>query len=116
LLLAFLQRIVYGGGRINREYALGRKRTDLIVEWPVDEVKDFYGEVQRIVIELKILLNSLDATIAEGVRQTAEYARHVGAQEAHLVIFNRNPNTGWDDKIWHRTLSRDNLPVDVWGA
>ena len=116
LLQAFLQRIVNGGGRINREYALGRKRTDLIVEWPVDEAKGFYGEVQRIVIELKILRNSLDATLAEGVQQTAEYTRHVGAQEAHLVIFNRNPNISWDEKIWHRTISSNNIMIDAWGA
>ncbi len=56
LLQAFLQRIINGGGRINREYGLGRKRTDLYIEWPVDEAQGFYGEVQRIVLELKILV------------------------------------------------------------
>ena len=39
LLQAFLQRIVNGGGRVNREYGLGRRRTDLFVEWPLDEKK-----------------------------------------------------------------------------
>jgi hypothetical protein len=34
LLMAFLQRIINGGGKIHREYALGRKRMDLLVEWP----------------------------------------------------------------------------------
>ncbi|MCG5526670.1 ATP-binding protein, partial [Ectothiorhodospira haloalkaliphila] len=34
LMQAFLQRIVNGGGRISREYGLGRKRTDLFIEWP----------------------------------------------------------------------------------
>ena len=34
LLQAFLQRIVNGGGRIEREYGLGRGRTDLPVLWP----------------------------------------------------------------------------------
>ncbi|MFT5164603.1 MAG: hypothetical protein ACI9FJ_003210, partial [Alteromonadaceae bacterium] len=32
LMQAFLQRVINGGGRINREYALGRRRTDLIIE------------------------------------------------------------------------------------
>ena len=32
LLMAFLQRVVNGGGRIEREYGLGRGRLDLIVE------------------------------------------------------------------------------------
>ncbi len=43
LLQAFLQRIINGGGRIHREYALGRKRTDLFIEWPLDETQGFYG-------------------------------------------------------------------------
>ena len=59
LLQAFLQRIVNGGGRINREYALGRKYTDLVLEWPLDDDKGFYGEVQRVVLELKILRGGL---------------------------------------------------------
>jgi len=42
--MAFLQRIVNGGGRITRESALSRKRVDLLVEW----------KKQRIIIELKI--------------------------------------------------------------
>ena len=37
LMQAFLQRVINGGGRINREYGLGRKRTDLFIEWPLDE-------------------------------------------------------------------------------
>lgn len=36
LLQAFLQRIVNGGGRIEREYGLGRLRTDLLIIWPYD--------------------------------------------------------------------------------
>jgi hypothetical protein len=42
--LAFLQRVVNGGGRVEREYGLGRGRLDLIVEWR--------GE--RHLIELKL--------------------------------------------------------------
>ena len=34
LLQAFLQRVVNGGGRVEREYALGRGRTDPLLFWP----------------------------------------------------------------------------------
>ena len=34
LLQAFLHRIVNSGGRIEREYGLGRGRTDLLIVWP----------------------------------------------------------------------------------
>lgn len=116
ILQAFLQRIVNGGGRIHREYALGRKRTDLLLEWPLDEAKGFYGEVQRVVIELKILRGSLDKMLAEGVVQAADYARQCGAGEVHLVIFNRDPAISWDEKVWQRVEDATGLPVVVWGV
>ena len=34
VLQGFLQRVVNGGGRIEREYGLGRGRTDLLIVWP----------------------------------------------------------------------------------
>ena len=34
LLQAYLHRVVNGGGRIEREYGLGRGRTDLLIMWP----------------------------------------------------------------------------------
>ena len=117
ILQAFLQRIVNGGGRINREYALGRRYTDLLLEWPLDEQKGFYGEVQRVVLELKILHANLDKTIDDGVQQVADYARRCGSNEAYLLIFNRNPGASWDDKIWHKSGFKDNeLAVSVWGS
>ena len=112
---AFLQRIINGGGRINREYALGRKRTDLIVEWPTTN-KGFYGEVQRIVIELKVLHGALETTITKGLQQTAEYADTVGAKEAHLVIFNRKEGVCWDDKIWQQQHQYQTRQINVWGC
>jgi hypothetical protein len=115
LLQAFLQRIINGGGRINREYGLGRKRTDLFIEWPVDEQQGYYGEVQRVVLELKILYKSLEATVAEGLEQTAGYADQCGADEAHLIIFDHRPEIAWDDKIWQRQENQQGRTLGVWG-
>jgi len=117
ILQAFLQRIINGGGRIHREYALGKKYTDLLIEWPVDAEAGFHGEVQRIVIELKILYSNLDKTIVDGVEQVANYAQQCGATETHLLIFNRDPEQHWDEKIWRRDcVSVAGLEVSVWGA
>ncbi|MEI2782433.1 MAG: hypothetical protein V9H25_14685 [Candidatus Competibacter sp.] len=91
LLQAFLQRIVNGGGRIDREYGLGRKRTDLLVQWPLDEARGFLGPVQRAVLELKLLHKSLEATLREGLAQTADYLDRTGAEEGHLLLFDRTP-------------------------
>ncbi|OBS31911.1 hypothetical protein A9O67_11360 [Tepidimonas fonticaldi] len=115
LLQAFLQRIVNGGGRISREYGLGRRRTDLLLEWPLDEAQGFLGPVQRVVLELKILYKSLEATIKEGLEQTAAYAEQCGAQEAHLIVFDRRPDISWDDKIFHRSETVGTRTLGVWG-
>ena len=47
LLQAFLQRIVNSGGRIEREYGLGRRRTDLLIIWPMKGRIEGYGSPGR---------------------------------------------------------------------
>ncbi len=126
LMQAFLQRIVNGGGRVEREYGLGRKRTDLLVIWPVegegrgtkDEARKLQaggGQVQRGVIELKVLYKTLEATLAEGLAQTWEYADRCGAEEAHLIIFDRRPDRAWDEKIFRREEMYEGRGITVWG-
>ncbi len=110
LLQAFLQRIVNGGGRIEREYGLGRGRTDLLVLWP------HVTGTQRIVIELKILRSSKEKTLEQGLAQTLEYLdRSGGAAEAHLVIFDREAKKPWEEKIYRRVEERGGRSVVVWG-
>lgn len=116
LLQAFLQRILNGGGRLLREYGLGRKRTDLFLEWPFDAEKGMYGPLQRVVIELKILRGDLEKTIQEGLKQTAEYADRAGVHEAHLIIFNRDRKVSWEEKIFKRLESYQGREILVWGA
>ncbi|MEP7340870.1 MAG: ATP-binding protein [Acidobacteriota bacterium] len=112
LLQAFLQRIVNGGGRIEREYGLGRKRTDLLVLW------NHPAGVQRVVLELKLAHGSLEKTLqteVAGLAQTAEYMDKCGAREGHLVIFNRSPDKTWEEKIYHRTENTQDYTIEVWG-
>ena len=116
LMQAFLQRIVNGGGRISREYGLGWKRTDLFIEWPVDEAQGFNGPMQRIVIELKLVKKAPEAQERQGLEQTAGYARQVGADEAHLVLFDRRPEVPWEARIWQREAVQDGVRILVWGA
>ena len=116
IMQAFLQRIVNGGGRINREYGIGRRRTDLLIEWPIDEEQGMHGPLQRVVIELKLRRGALKAVMARGLEQTADYARRLGADESHLVLFDRDPKRSWDKKIWRREERFGGTPVTVWGA
>ncbi|MCG5516407.1 MULTISPECIES: ATP-binding protein [unclassified Ectothiorhodospira] len=116
LMQAFLQRIVNGGGRISREYGLGRKRTDLFIEWPTDSALGFNGPMQRIVVELKLQRGTLETVVETGLAQTAAYADQVGADEAHLVIFNRDPAASWDARIWEMERIEVGRLIRVWGA
>ena len=109
LLQAHLSRIVNGGGRIEREYALGRGRTDLLIVWPQGERE------RRFVVECKVLRKGLERTIAEGMEQTRVYMDRCGAEAGHLIVFDRAPDRTWADKIFRRTPAGTGVPVTVWG-
>ena len=109
LMQAFLQRIVNGGGFIGREYALGRRRTDLLVRWQIP------GGEQRVAIELKVSQGDVERTIAAGLPQTWEYMDKCGAEAGHLVIFDRTPGKTWEEKIFRRVVEYQGAPIRVWG-
>ena len=92
ILQAYLQRIVNGGGRIEREYGLGRGRTDLLVLWP-RQAGAPYDLWRRFVIECKVLRDSarrsLEGTVERGVEQTLGYMAKCEAEEGHLLVFDR---------------------------
>ena len=114
LLQAYLQRIVNGGGYIDREYGLGRKRTDLLIRKPLTD--HYGGPVQRVVMELKIKRGDLDKVIADGLEQTAGYMDLVGSvDEGHLIIFDRTQEKTWDERIWHKPYEYGGRTIMVWG-
>ena len=92
ILQSYLQRVVNGGGRIEREYGLGRGRTDLLVLWPREagQPSDLW---ERFVVECKVLRDSdrksLAWTVEEGVKQTLGYMKKCRAEEGHLVVVDR---------------------------
>ena len=112
LLQAFLQRVVNSGGRIEREYGLGRGRTDLLVIWPRGERPE---RADRVVIECKVLHKSLERTVGDGLTQTAGYMDRCGSEKGHLVIFDRSANKPWADKVFRREEVVDGRTVTVWG-
>ena len=112
LLQAFLHRIVNSGGRVEREYGLGRMRTDLLIVWPAGAPSE---RVRKMVIECKLLHGSLEATIGAGLEQTRAYLDRCGAAEGHLVIFDRTPDKPWNAKLFRRDETTGGMPVTVWG-
>ena len=114
LLQAYLQRVVNGGGYIDREYGLGRRRTDLLVRKPLTD--SYGGPVQRIVLELKIKRGELGKVIEEGLEQTCAYMDLCGSvDEGHLIIFDRSGAKTWEERIWHKPYKHDGRTIIVWG-
>jgi hypothetical protein len=95
ILMAFLQRVVNGGGAIRREFAVGSGRVDLLVEW----------KGQRDAIELKVRRG--DKTEAQGLQQLSRYLDRLGLDEGFLVLFDQRKDVSWDDKLFEREVPGD---------
>jgi hypothetical protein len=92
VLMAFLQRIVNGGGYIDREYGVGRGRIDLLVRWPCSggDTKS----LQREAIEIKVWRGGEKDPLTKGLTQLDGYLERLGLSEGVLVIFDRRDDAG----------------------
>lgn len=113
LLQAFLQRVINGGGYITREYGLGRRRTDLFIEW-YTKVGDPTSK-QKVVIECKLIRKSFEKTLEEGLEQVLEYKDKCGAEEAHLILFDKREGRTWEEKIFYFEREYKGNQIHVWG-
>lgn len=88
VLLAWLHRIVNGGGIIDREVGVGRKRIDVLVRWP-HLGPDGKPAVQRAALELKVWRDrdKKGDPLRQGLAQLDEYLGRLGLDEGVLVIF-----------------------------
>jgi hypothetical protein len=104
MLMAFLQRIVNGGGRIEREYGLGRGALDLMVEW----------KQERHGIEVKLRRDT--ETEADALQQIARYLDSLGLSEGWLVLFDLRSTLSWKDKLYIRDTDFANKRVHIVGC
>jgi len=89
--LGFLQRVVNGGGHVDREYGVGRGRTDLLVRWPFLDA-DGKRRWQREAIELKVWAPGRPDPVRAGLTQLDGYLDRLGLETGVLVIFDRRPS------------------------
>jgi ASC-1-like (ASCH) protein len=96
--MAFLQRITNGEGQIDREYAAGRGRMDLFI--------DFKGTQHIIEIKLIHDYETLNEVKSEGIEQVLSYRNKVGEKiPCYLLIFDRRSN---DKKLpWEQRITWD---------
>jgi hypothetical protein len=103
LLMAFLQRVTNGHGRIEREYAAGRGRMDLAIE--------YNGKWDIIEIKLLRKGQTFEKLKAIGIRQVLNYrdsfspplrSKDGTLADCYLIIFDRRPEASqltWDERI-----------------
>jgi len=104
ILQAYLQRLVNGGGRIDREFANGPGRLDLCVHYQKD----------RYPIELK--LRDSEKTYKEGKEQLADYMDKLSCSEGWLMVFDRRKTVSWKKKIFWQTKSIASKMIHIVGC
>lgn len=87
IFMAYLQRVVNGGGLIDREYGVGSGRVDLCVHWRHP------GGVQRWALELKVWRDGRPDPLDEGLRQLSGYLARLDLAEGTLIVFDGRTGT-----------------------
>jgi hypothetical protein len=82
VLMAFLHRVINGGGTLEREYAIGRDRMDLCLR---------YGAM-ILGIELKVWRTGRSDPLTKGLEQLEGYLDRLKQSSGWLVIFDRRTN------------------------
>jgi type II secretory pathway predicted ATPase ExeA len=106
VLMAYLQRVVNGEGRIEREYAAGSGRLDLWVQ---------HGAVQ-MALELKVWRDRQPDPLAEGLQQIERYLQRLGLRQGFLILFDqRRDAPSWGERgTRSQALTASGLEVVVW--
>lgn len=89
IFMAWLQRVVNGGtaagvASIEREYAVGSGRVDVVVRWPLPD-----GAVERFAFELKVWHDERDDPLEAGLEQLTDYLARLALTEGTLLLFDR---------------------------
>ena len=82
VLMAFLHRVVNGGGSLEREYAIGSDRMDLCLKY----------KTVTLGIELKVWREKKRDPQAEGIEQLESYLARLDVNEGWLFVFDRRKN------------------------
>jgi hypothetical protein len=92
VLMAFMHRVVNGGGAIDREYAIGSGRMDVCIR---------YGDV-TLAIELKVWRDGEPDPLSKGLEQIDGYLGGLFLNTGWLVIFDRRSG---QPRIHERTFT-----------
>jgi len=121
VLHAYLHPVVKSRGRITREYAVARGRTDLLIEWPTSRAnagvpcEQACHRVQGCRGAVRPRDHRPPGLAADGGVHGAEYMDLCGAGSGHLVVFDMRSGKTWEDRIFTRDRKPGQPPITVWG-
>jgi hypothetical protein len=90
VLMAYLQRVVNGGGQIEREVGVGRGRIDLCIRWPY-RGPDGRRTIQCEALELKVWAPGKPDPLPRGLDQLEGYLDQLSLDHGVLAVFDRRP-------------------------
>jgi hypothetical protein len=99
---AYLQRVVNGGGHVDREMVAGTGRLDLVIRKPCTTPAG-KPATQREVIELKVRHPGGTDPLEHALTQLDGYLETLGLDHGYLVIFDRREPVPVRDRIQHLT-------------
>jgi hypothetical protein len=112
VLMAFFQRIVNGGGFIDREYGVGRGRIDLLVRWPY-RLPDGRRAVQRRALDLKVWRAGQADPLVKGLDQLDADLARLRLRRGVLVVFDRRKRRGPSAPRFSDATTRSGRAVQV---
>ncbi|MDR0549236.1 MAG: AAA-like domain-containing protein [Deltaproteobacteria bacterium] len=104
MLLAYLQKIINSGGSVHRQFSEGRGAIDITAIYNGHEY----------LIEAK--LNEKYFSLEDSLKQLSGYMDTAGTNEAWLVIFDRDLEKSWDEKIYWKTQEYNGKTIHVVGC
>jgi signal recognition particle receptor subunit beta len=104
MLLAYMQKVVNSGGKVHRQFAEDRK---------VIDISAIYNDREYLV---EVKLNERYFSLDGSLKQLAGYMDTADEKEGWLVVFDRDLDKSWDEKIFWDTKQIGNLTIHVVGC
>lgn len=104
MLMAFLQRILNGGGKVEREYGLGRGALDLYVE--------LGGEGHAIEVQVRRDTHTEEDSLIQVLR----YLEHLGLSSGYLVMFEPRQDLPWTERLYRRDVEFRGRTIKIVGC
>jgi hypothetical protein len=104
MLLAYMQKVVNSGGKVHRQFAEGRGDIDIIA---------IFNSLEYL-IEVKLKEDYF--SMEDSLKQLAGYMDTSGEKEGWLVVFDRDLDKSWEEKIYWDTKQMGRFTIHVVGC